>query len=69
MLAQQGRRSSGLPRGSPKLDGRAGCAVPAYDGMVHLHEELPRFRMGMVNEAVDRHNGGDWDADALAPLH
>ena len=43
--------------------------MPAYDGMVHLDEELPRLRMWMVNEAVDRQNGGDRDADALAPLH
>ena len=69
VLAEQGRRSSGLPRGSAKLHGRAGCAVLAYDGMVHLHEELPRLRMRMVNEAVDRQHGGDRDADALAPLH
>ena len=69
MLAQQGRGSSGLPRGSAKLDGRAGCAVLAYDGMVHLYEELPRLRMRMVNEAVDRQHWSDGDSDSLAPLH
>ena len=46
VLAQQRGGPSGLPGGRAHADGRAGGAVRADDGVLHLHEELPRLRPG-----------------------